>query len=299
MSKRLERAFDKCSCCIVTGDRGAGKSSLFAYIIDYFRDIGYEVYCQYPYKDCLQIPLVEHVVNGVIKRDVNKEWLYTANLSHSVVLIDEASTVWPNRGYARWSASDDEFFNFIRKNDTRLFLATQAYDKLDLNVKRASDYTYYLTSGIWHFTHIETSYTTLAKVADKNTEVEGRLFKQGMRKISYDICEIPCGNYLFWRKPWYNKFISTYTFYEKPFIKVPAWEEIIDFDELQEKQGYIENSLIIDKIRDFLTKLKEQHSNIKIMSLNDKIDENNDTDYFYDQPIDDLLEDEKEEEQDF
>ena len=288
MSKRLQRHVLNCFCGIITGDRGAGKSTFFAFIVDTYLDAGYEVYCQYPYKGCKQIPLSEKVINGVTKYDVNKEWLYEANLSHSVVLIDEARTVWPARSYSKWSASDDEFFNFIRKNDTHVFLATQAYDCLDLNIRRAADFTYYMTPGFWHFSHIETSHTTVAKIADKNTEVQGRLFKKGMQKVSYDICEVPSGYFLFWRKRWYNKFISTYTFYEKPFIEQPLWEDMIDFEDLQEKQGYIENSVIIDLLKEFAVKVRNEYDEMKEIRNRAKIDKENESpDLFYDIVIDD------------
>lgn len=240
MNKRLKRHVLNCSCGIVMGDRGAGKSTLFAFIVRTYLDAGYEVYCQYPYKGCYQLPLVESYINGVQKFDVDKNWLYSANLSNACVLIDEARTVWPARGYAKWTVSDDEFFNFIRKNNTHLFLATQAVDALDLNIRRAADETYYMTPGFWHFSHIEASHTTLAKVADKNTEVLGRMFKKGMSKVSYDICEIPSGDFLFWRKTFYHDFISAHTFYEKPFKLVPKWDDVLDFDTLQKAQGYVE-----------------------------------------------------------
>lgn len=255
--KRLKRHVLNCSCGVVMGDRGAGKSTFFAFIADTYLHEGFDVYCQYPYKQCYQIPLVETVVNGVTKFEVDKDWLYSANLSHACVLIDEARTVWPARSYSRWTVSDDEFFNFLRKNDTHLFLATQAYDALDLNIRRAADETYYMTSGFLHFSHIEASHTTLAKVADKNTEVVGRMFKKGMEKVSYDICEIPSGDFLFWRRSWYNRFISTHTFYEKPFKEAPLWESIIDFDTLQEEQGYIESVSLYQKVKDYIEREKE------------------------------------------
>lgn len=287
MGKRLRNHVLNCFCGIITGDRGAGKSTFFAFIVDTYLEAGYEVYCQYPYKGCKQIPLKSTYINGVEKHDVDKEWLYEANLSHSVVLVDEARTVWPARSYSKWSASDDEFFNFIRKNDTHVFLATQAYDCLDLNIRRAADFTYYMTPGFWHFSHIESSHTTVAKIADKNTEVQGRMFKKGMQKVSYDICEVPSGYFLFWRKRWYNKFISTYTFYEKPFIEQPLWEEMIDFDTLQDKQGYIENSVIIDLIKDFIVKIRKEYDEVVEIRKNAKFDKNMDDDYFYDEYIGD------------
>lgn len=253
MGKRLTRHLLGTSCGIITGDRGSGKSTLFAYIVDAYQKEGYSVYCQYPYKGCYQIPMVSSFINGVERYDIDKEWLYSTNLSGCCILIDEARTVWPARSYAKWTVSDEDFFNFLRKNDIHLFLATQAYDGLDLNVKRAADETYYMTSGFWHFSHIEASHTTLAKVADKNTEVEGRMFRKGMRKIVWDICEVPSGNFLFWRRRWYNKFVSTHTFLDKPFKESPYWDEIFDFEKAQNEQGYISSGSLMDKWREYFS----------------------------------------------
>ena len=227
LTKRIKKHCVEPYCTIITGDRGTGKSSVFALIAEEYIKLGYKVYCQYPYKGVYQIPMSKKLINGVEKADVDKKWLYTANLSNSVVLIDEARTVWPARGYASWTQADDEFFNFLRKNDTRLFAATQAYDALDLNVKRASDETWFLTKGFLHLTHIEASHTTIAKVADNNTTVLGRMFKAGMQKVVWDICEVPVGNFLFWRKPYYGRFMTLFTFDEKPEIPVPLWDDII------------------------------------------------------------------------
>lgn len=250
-NKRLARHLLGTFCGIITGDRGCGKSTLAAFIADTFLKEDYPVYCQYPYKGCYQIPMKSSTVNGILRYDVDKEWLYSTNLSGCCIIIDEARTVWPARSYAKWTVADEDFFNFLRKNDIHLFLLTQAYDGLDLNVKRAADETYFLTLGIWHFTHIEASHTTLAKVADRNTEVEGRMFKKGMRKIVWDICEVPSGNFLFWRRKWYNKFVSTHTFLDKPFRESPYWDEIFDFDKAQEEQGYISSGSLMEKWREY------------------------------------------------
>lgn len=241
LNRRIKKHCLEPFCTIITGDRGTGKSSVFALIAEEYMKLGYKVYCQYPYKGVYQIPMTKKLINGVEKADVDKKWLYTANLSNSVVLIDEARTVWPARGYASWTQADDEFFNFLRKNDTRLFVATQAYDALDLNVKRASDETWFLTKGFLHLTHIEASHTTIAKIADNNTTVLGRMFKAGMQKVVWDICEVPVGNFLFWRKPYYGKFMTLFTFDEKPFILVPLWDDII-FNAQNEPSGEGESS---------------------------------------------------------
>lgn len=232
-NKRLSKHVLEPYCTIVTGDRGAGKSTVFALILETAQKAGLDVYCQFPYKGCYQIPLAEiKTKDGYTYLDLDKQWLYEHDFKDCVLLIDEAKTVWPARGFKLWSMQDEQFFNFIRKNNIRIFLATQAYDGLDLNVRRAADETWFLTQWFWHFTHIETSHTTLCKVADKQTEVQGRMFKKGMRKIAWDVCEVPLKNYHFWRKSFYGKFVTDYVFGEK---KPPAkieWDTVVDWDEL-------------------------------------------------------------------
>lgn len=227
---RLSRHTMLPTCVLITGDRGAGKSSLFALVARAAHKEGLKVYCQYPYKDCYRIPMEEKLVNGAYRYDVDKQWLYSHDFTDSVIMLDEVKTIWPARAYAKWSAEDEEFFNFLRKYNTRIFMATQAYDGVDLNVKRASDECWYLSKGILHITHVEASRTTIAKVADKNTEVQGRLFKKGMRKVAWDICEVPIGNYIFWRKSFYKDFFSYFTYDKKTPPEDLSWNDDSIFD---------------------------------------------------------------------
>ncbi|MDE6020974.1 MAG: zonular occludens toxin domain-containing protein [Ruminococcus sp.] len=235
-NKRLAKHCLEPFCTIITGDRGAGKSSVFALILQAAQKEGLKVYCQFPYKGCYQIPMIEiPTKEGFTYFDIDKKWLYTHDFKDCVLLIDEAKTVWPARGFKSWSMQDEQFFNFLRHNNIRLFIATQAYDGLDLNVKRAADEVWYLTKWFWHFTHIETSHTTLCKVADKQTEVQGRMFKKGMRKIAWDVCEVPLRNYHFWRKSYYGKFITNFIFGEKLPPDDIVWDNAIDWSDVNAK----------------------------------------------------------------
>lgn len=230
-NKRLSKHVLEPYCTIVTGDKGAGKSTLFALIVETARKAGLDVFCQYPYKDCYEIPLKEITdKNGYSYLDLDKDWLYDHDFCDCVILIDESKTVYPARGFKLWSMRDEQFMNFIRKNHIRIFLATQAYDGLDLNVKRAADETWFLTQWFWHFTYIETSHTTLCKVADKQTEVLGKMFKRGMRKVTWDICEVPLKNYHFWRKSFYGKFVTDFVFGKKEPPKKILWDDLIDWE---------------------------------------------------------------------
>lgn len=230
MNRKAKRGLLDVSCMLIAGDRGIGKSSFMALVADVYHKAGYPIYCQYPYKDANVIPMTAHVSGGVTKYDIDKDWLYSADLNGSCILIDECRTIWPARSYAKWSQADDEFFNFLRRYDMHVFLATQVYDAVDLNVRRASDRALMLSKSFWHFTYIEESVSTIAKVADKNTEVLGRHFKQGMRKVQYDTVECPTRHYRFWRKPYYNSFDTFYTYEEKKQFVPTEWNSVFDFD---------------------------------------------------------------------
>ncbi len=224
-NRRLSRHCLLPSCVLITGDRGAGKSTLFALIIRAAKKEGLKCYSQYPYRDCYKLPMKKKIVNGVERYDIDKQYIYSHDFSDCVILLDEVKTIWHARDYKNWSADDEEFFNFIRKNDIRLFMATQAYDSVDLNVRRASDECWYLTKGILHFTHVEASKTTNAKVADRNTEVMGRMFKKGMRKIVWECVEVPIGNYIFWRKSFYKDFFTYFTYAKKKPVIDVSWND--------------------------------------------------------------------------
>lgn len=77
-------------CVIVTGDRGVGKSTLFALIVEAAKKEGLDVFCQLPYKDCYQIPLTYITKKGYTYLDIDKQWLYSHDFNHCVLLIDEA-----------------------------------------------------------------------------------------------------------------------------------------------------------------------------------------------------------------
>lgn len=213
---------------LITGDKGSGKSSLFALIAREANKQHLRCFCQYPYKNTYAIPMVETLVNGVYRHDVDKKWLYEHDFTDSVILLDEVKTIWPARSYIKWSAQDEEFFNFLRKYNTRVFMATQAYDGVDLNVKRACDEVWYLTKGILDFSHVEASHTTLAKISDRQTEVVGRMFKKGLHKMVWDICEVPVGNYTFWRTPYYKDFKSYFTFDKKKTPDLISWNDLCE-----------------------------------------------------------------------
>ena len=231
-NRRAKMGLLETELMMIIGDRGAGKSCFMALVAEVYKKAGYPVFCQYPYNGCNVIPMVSREVKGVVKYDIDKDWLYTSDLHDSCLLIDECRTIWPARSYAKWTLDDEEFFNFIRRYNMHVFLATQAYDGVDLNVRRACDTTLYLTKSSWrrHVTHIEESVTTIAKVADTQTEVLGRRFKQGMRKVQWDVVECPTRSYKFKRKKYYGDYDSFFVYEKKKEIVPVPWNQYFDFE---------------------------------------------------------------------
>lgn len=235
MNMRLKKHVFVPSCSLVIGDRGAGKSCFFALLVQEAVNAGMPVYCQYPFKGCYSIPMTKIVrKDGTKSYNLDKDWLYSTDLSHSMVLIDEAKTVYPARGWKDWSSSDDEFFNFIRHKHMIVYLATQHSDGVDLNVRRACDETSFITRppllDIFSFSYIECSRSVNVKIADKNSEIIGKNGNSGAYKVQWDIGEIPVGNYRFYRKPFYDKYNTDFVFNDKLPPDVQLWDDIMDND---------------------------------------------------------------------
>ncbi len=230
VNKKISRVLQSICCALFVGDRGSGKSTLMALVVRVFQSLGYKVYCQYPYKGCYRIPMIEKKIGKVTKHVVDKEWLYNANLSDSVVMIDEARTVWNARAYSAWTESDEEFFNFLRKNNIILILATQCYDGVDLNVRRACDYTFFIQQSKFfkNWSTVDVSRSVQIKVADKNTQVVSRGYSKNAMKVTWEIGEIPVSYCWFWRKPYYGDFLTYYTADEKPELPAESWDFILE-----------------------------------------------------------------------
>lgn len=235
MNRRLKKHILEPSCTLVIGDRGAGKSCFFAMIVEQMIKQDIPVYCQYPFDGAYVIPMTHKVrKDGTKSYNIDKDWLYGTDLSHSCILIDEAKTVYPARGWKDWTAQDDEFFNFIRHNHMTVFLATQHSDGIDLNVKRNCDETMFITRppllDFFNFSYIECSRTVNVKIADKNSEIIGKNGRSGAYKVNWDIGEIPIGNYRFYRKPFYGKYNTDFMFNNKTPAEPQLWSDVLNGD---------------------------------------------------------------------
>lgn len=238
INKKLQRLSFESHCDLVVGDRGSGKSTYFGLKSDVFLDAGYKVYCQYPYKGCYRIPLVERKVGKTKKYVVDKDWLYNSDLSHSLVMIDEARTVWNARAYTSWTESDEDFFNLIRKTDTYLCLATQRYDGVDLNIRFACDYTYFIQQNRFfkNWSTVDVSRSVQLKVADKQTQVVSKGYSKNAMKVSWEIGEVPIAYCHFYRKPFYGLFETKHTLLVKEPAKAELWDDVLNLSEFQLKE---------------------------------------------------------------
>lgn len=221
------------SCGYITGDRGTGKSTLFAMICELSVLNHYKVYSNYPIKGAFAIPTITTTRKDGSKRvRLDKEFLYSTDLSDSTILLDEARTIWNARAYSDWTIQDEDFFNMIRHYNTQVWLASQVYDGVDLNCRRAVEYTFFLqkcrSPFLKNFCSCDISRSVQVKVADRNTEIVMRGYARGAQKVMWDIGEIPCAFTYFYRKPYYGLFDSYHTDDTKIVREPVPWETLVN-----------------------------------------------------------------------
>ena len=137
---------------LLIGPKRVGKSTALAMIARQGIAAGYTVYSNYPIDGTIKVP---KVVTKDGKTVTDKTFLYdNPLLQKSIILLDEVSNIWNNRSWGKWTEDDSDFFNYLGKNDTRVFMAVQYYDMVDLNVKRNTDATWFFTRSLWPNTTI-------------------------------------------------------------------------------------------------------------------------------------------------
>lgn len=190
---------------LLVGRKRQGKSTMLARVAQTALKAGYPVYSNYPIDGTVKIPKTMTKDGKVI---TDKDFLYNNPLlDNAFVLLDEVSNIWNNRSWGKWSEDDSDFFNFLGKNNTRLFMAVQYYDMVDLNVKRNLDATWFIEKSIWpNVSIVECDIQDIRKVENMQTHVLDDRFRQ----VSYEPCVIPDGRYYFYRKPWYKYFLTLY-----------------------------------------------------------------------------------------
>ena len=216
LNHKLKRFFSKeieAGCYLVFGQRGSGKSTLFALAAQLnYRNL--PIYSNYGYDNTYSLPY--KTINVHDKKNdkwetklvFDKDVLYQFNFRDCFILIDEGKTIWSNRDYKNWTAQDDNFINFLRKNNIVLLVATQDYEGLDLNLRKACNLYFYMRRHdlFKNVTKIEMYSSEVLPVVDKELEVRSGLFKKPFNLMSFQVGAVLCGKFNFYRKPYYQYF---------------------------------------------------------------------------------------------
>lgn len=200
-------------CYLAFGQRGSGKSTLFAMVADVLHSYC-DCYSNYPYDNTFVLPYVKVPVcdkkGRVLYMDLkfDKETLYNYKFHDCVIMLDEGKTIWPNRDYKYWTARDDNFINYLRKNNVILLVATQDYEGIDLNIRKACNNFFYMRKNDYfkNISNIEFYASEVLPVVDKELEVRSSLFRKPFNLLSFQIGYVLQRKYRFYRKPFYGKF---------------------------------------------------------------------------------------------
>ena len=216
-----------CNATLIIGRRRTGKSTILSMIAQRAIAAGYKVYSNYPIYGCIAIPKTQ-MKNG--KMITDKNFFYdNPLLQDCFILLDEVSELWNARSYSRWDEADSRFFNFLGKNNIRLFMVCQQYDTVDINVKRSVDRTWFVSPSIFPNTCVvDCAFHDVCKVEDLNS----RVLDTRYHKVVYDCCELPDGKYRFRRKKWYPFFFTLWR--ESGNVReypLDNWENIMLFDD--------------------------------------------------------------------
>lgn len=216
---------------LIVGRKRQGKSTILAMIAQQAHKQGIPVYSNYPIDNCIKIP---KTVTKDGRTITDKRFFYdNPLLDNSIVLLDEVCNIWNNRAWGRWTEQDSDFFNFLGKNNTRVFMAIQYYDMIDLNVKRNLDATWFVERSIWPNTSIvECDIQDIRKVESLDTHV----IDSKWRQVTYESCVMPDGRYYFRRKKWYPYFLTLYKD-DRPAIQwvIENWKDICFKEQEKEK----------------------------------------------------------------
>lgn len=233
LNNKVKTLVRNCMCGYVIGDRGSGKSSFFAMIAKEGIKDNIPVFSNYPIAGCNAIPHIKRTKrDGSSRLILDKDWLYSTNLNDSIVLIDEARTVWNARSYSDWTIQDEDFFNMIRHNNTQVWLASQVYEGIDLNCRRAVEYSFLLQPVkvlpflFKNFSSVDISRSVQLKVADRNSQVMMRGYAKGALKVAWDIGELPCAYTHFYRKPYYGLYDSFFRTEDKIIRDPVPWSDM-------------------------------------------------------------------------
>lgn len=260
INARLRKEIPRPDCCLIVGQKRTGKSTLFVPIAQFYLSIGYKVFCNFPMENTFAIPVKEvyDKKSGSTLTIIDKEWLFNTDLRYSCILIDEASAIWGSRDYSvSWSARDTQWFTELGKNHTVVFMITQYFDLIDLNCKRSCDEQIFLTRSRFfkNITLLDFSELASLPVTDKLEVVNVKGLK-GFYHESWEICARHFLSCKLYRKPFYDKFQTEFSFKRYDSIDYGTliyWSDILDFSPPPDKwlvSVFEETASLIQQMRD-------------------------------------------------
>lgn len=236
VNRALRIEIPRSNCGLVVGQKRTGKSTFFVPIADYYKSIGYKVFCNFPMSGCYSIPLIKKFdkKSGKEIDTIDKDWLFDTDLSYSCVLLDEAEQIWGSRDFSTsWTQRDTNWFTELGKNHTIVYMITQYFDLIDLNCKRSCDCQIFLTRSPFFKNVSFCDFSELASlpIIDKMEVVQIKGAK-GFVHETWAVCARHYKNCRLYRRPFYNKFVTEFSMKEKDifdFADVVKWNDILNF----------------------------------------------------------------------
>lgn len=193
------------------GYPGSGKSTFAAYLARKYLKKGITVYANFPIIGCYEI-------------DPKKD-LGTFQVQDALVLWDEASISANNRNFKDFPKTCIEFLKLHRHYNVEIWVFSQAYDDVDITIRRLCHSVYWIKPGIlkW-FTHVKSIYKTM-------NIIDGEI-------VDAYVLEPFFKTKIIWNPPCWNMFNS----WDAPQLPSKNWvvfEEKVSYDEEVESQTSI------------------------------------------------------------
>lgn len=182
---------------MIFGKKGSGKSTYLVKIaIKYLRK-GYTVYSS----------MEDLKISGV--RLIDPEQLGEfVPVGRSVLLLDEAGTLYDNRDFKKFKRETRDFYKYQRHYKCIVYLASQTWD-IDLKLRNLTD-VMYLHICIFNVLSIGKRIIRRVTLTESTSEAESR--------IADDLKFAPIWNWSFTFIPRYAKYFDSYNIPDKPEI---------------------------------------------------------------------------------
>lgn len=236
---------------------GAGKTTVLTSLALKYTQVGSKYKHVYHNVKSLNVPGATYIDNSCIGK---------YDLSHSLILIDEAQLFADNRDYKSFPKELKEFFFMHRHLFCDVFLFSQQWDSLDRKIRSITDRVYYIfktkTTGLLFSKYYRIPYGIIIPDPKKN--------QQSLGEIIQGYCKPPLLVRLFGTKWLYRpKYYKYFNSFEVPmnYDPLPAEYQMTPRSDRQLKQLKLRK-----KIKKLKNKINQKvRSVVKIGDFNRKI----------------------------